>query len=55
MFTEEQFTVFSVAGVHDVESANARFDRMLAVSAAVRWPKQPVIERATGRIVGYTG
>ncbi|MGI9615427.1 MAG: GNAT family N-acetyltransferase [Acidimicrobiales bacterium] len=54
LFTDETFTVFS-GGVHDVESANARFDRMLAVASAVPYAKQPVIERATGAIVGYTG
>ncbi len=53
LFTDETFTVFS--GVHDMESANARFDRMLALADAVPYAKQPVIERATGIIVGYTG
>ena len=54
LFTDEAFTVFS-DGVHDVESANARFDRMLALANVVPYAKQPVIERATGIIVGYTG
>lgn len=54
LFTDEAFTVFS-DGVHDIGSANARFDRMLDLASAVPYAKQPVIERATGVIVGYTG
>ncbi len=54
LFTDEAFTVFS-GGVHDVGSANTRFDRMLALASAVPYAKQPVIERATGVIVGYSG
>ncbi|CAM3372279.1 GNAT family N-acetyltransferase [Occultella aeris] len=54
MFTDEAFTVFS-DGVHDAVSANARFDGMLLLVDAVPYAKQPVIERATGAIVGYTG
>lgn len=53
LFTDEAFTVF--AGVHDVASANVRFEEMLALAAAVPYAKQPVIDRATGDIVGYTG
>ena len=54
LFTDEAFTVFS-DGVHDVESANARFDRMLSLVALVPYAKQPVVVRASGTIVGYTG
>lgn len=54
LFTDEAFTVFS-SGVHDAASANTRFDRMLALSAAVLYAKQPVVERSTDLIVGYTG
>ncbi len=54
LFTDEAFTVFS-DGVHDVGSANARFDRMLSLLDLVPYAKQPVIVRATGTIVGYTG
>lgn len=54
MFTDPEFTVFS-NGVHDVASANTRFDQMLALAAALPFAKQPVIERSTGTIVGYTG
>lgn len=54
LFTDEAFTVFS-GGVHDLESANARFDRMLAIATVVPYGKQPIVERATGTIIGYTG
>lgn|GEM_PF-461856 len=54
LFTDEEFTVFS-SGVHDNDSANARFDRMLAVAHDVPYAKQPIVERATGTIIGYTG
>lgn len=54
LFTDEAFTVFS-DGVHDVESANNRFDRMLGMVGVVAYAKQPVIERTSGAIVGYTG
>ena len=54
LFTDEAFTVFS-DGVHDVASANDRFDGMLALAEAVPYAKQPVIEKDTGTIVGYSG
>jgi RimJ/RimL family protein N-acetyltransferase len=54
LFTDEAFTVFS-DGVHDVESANARFDGMLTLAELVPYAKQPVIVRATDTIIGYTG
>jgi RimJ/RimL family protein N-acetyltransferase len=43
------------AGVLDVQLANSRFDLMLALADAVPYAKQPVIEKTTGIIVGYTG
>lgn len=54
LFTDEAFTVFS-DGVHDVESANVRFDRMLLMVEGVVYAKQPVVERESGTVVGYTG
>lgn len=53
LFTDEAFTVFG--GVHDLDSAHARFDRMLLLAGALPYAKQPVIDRGTGIIVGYTG
>ena len=54
LFTDPDFTVFS-PWVHDVPSAHERFDEMSRMAEAVPYAKQPIIERATGRIVGYTG
>lgn len=54
LFTDEAFTVFS-DDVHDVKSANARFDRMLRMVEVIPYAKQPVIERGSGTIIGYTG
>jgi len=53
LFTDETFTIFGEG--HDVPSANARFDRMLALAELVPFAKQPVIEKSTGLIVGYSG
>ncbi len=53
LFTDASFTVFGAD--HDVASANERFDRMLAMANRVSYAKQPVIERSSGTIVGYTG
>jgi RimJ/RimL family protein N-acetyltransferase len=36
-------------------AAEARFDHMLELSRAIPFAKQPVIERSTALIVGYTG
>jgi RimJ/RimL family protein N-acetyltransferase len=54
LFQDPEFMVFS-DGVHDLDSAHARFDRMLLTAAAIPFAKQPVIERATDTIVGYSG
>lgn len=53
LFTCEAFMIF--AGVLDESQANARFDRMLDVVGEVPYGKQPIIDRATGELVGYTG
>lgn len=53
LFTSDEFMVF--AGVLDAAGANARFDAMLARAQEVSFAKQPVIERASGVIIGYTG
>jgi RimJ/RimL family protein N-acetyltransferase len=54
LFCDDEFMVFS-DGVCTMESANARFDEMLNNGAELPYAKQPVIERATGSIVGYSG
>ncbi len=54
LFCDDEFMVFS-AGTHDQQSANDRFDRMLVRAAEVPFAKQPIIERSTGTILGYSG
>lgn len=54
LFCDEDFMVFSL-GMHTTDTANARFDRMLARAAELSFAKQPVIERSSGVIVGYVG
>jgi RimJ/RimL family protein N-acetyltransferase len=54
LFQDPQFMEFS-AGVHDLASANARFDVMLRTAERVPFAKQPVIERSSGETVGYSG
>jgi RimJ/RimL family protein N-acetyltransferase len=54
LFCDPEFMVFS-DGVHDLASAHRRFDRMVRDAAEVPFAKQPVIERATGVLIGYSG
>jgi RimJ/RimL family protein N-acetyltransferase len=42
-------------GVLTTDEAHRRFDRMLALAAELPFAKQPVVERSTGLIVGYSG
>ena len=42
-------------GVLDEASAQRRFDEMLERAQELPFAKQPVIERATGTLVGYSG
>jgi RimJ/RimL family protein N-acetyltransferase len=53
LFTNEAFMVFS--GVLDVDSANSRFDHMLRMAKVVPYAKQPLVDRTTSVVVGYTG
>ena len=54
LFRDEEFMVFS-DGVHDELSAQRRFDEMLERARELPFAKQPVIECASGTIVGYVG
>ncbi len=54
LFMDAAFTVYS-HGPDDRAGANERFDEMVALASAVPYGKQPVIERSSGNIVGYTG
>ncbi len=53
LFCDDDFMVF--AGTLTEEAANRRFDHMMSVSEEVPFAKQPVVERASGVVVGYTG
>jgi RimJ/RimL family protein N-acetyltransferase len=54
LFGDEEFMVFS-GGALDFEAANRRFDRMLERARELPFAKQPVVERSTGTIIGYSG
>jgi RimJ/RimL family protein N-acetyltransferase len=54
LFGNEEFMVF-YPGVLTKEQARDRFDHMIAVCQAVPFGKQPVVERSSGLVVGYTG
>jgi RimJ/RimL family protein N-acetyltransferase len=54
LFCDDDFMVFS-DGVCTTEAAQARFDEMLRNGTELSYAKQPVIELATDKIVGYSG
>lgn len=54
LFCDPLFMVFS-GGALDEEAANRRFDKMVLLGAELPFAKQPLVERATGRIIGYSG
>jgi RimJ/RimL family protein N-acetyltransferase len=54
LFCDPDFMVFS-AGVHDAESAHARFEQMLLTANQLPFAKQPIVELGTKTIVGYAG
>ena len=54
LFQDDDFMVFS-GGVCSLEAAHARYDVMLHNATEVPFAKQPVIESATGTIIGYSG
>ena len=54
LFSSEDFMVF-YPEVFTEEEATERFDHMMAVCQTVPFGKQPVVERSSGLVVGYTG
>jgi RimJ/RimL family protein N-acetyltransferase len=54
LMCDDEFMVF-FDGARTAEQAHRWFDHMLAVCDEVPFGKQPVIERASGVIVGYVG
>lgn len=55
LFTDPAFMVFFYGGVYDEPAAHERFDAMVERCAELAYAKQAVVERSSGRIVGYTG
>lgn len=54
LFCNDEFMIFSGQALTE-EEAHRRFDHMLAMCAVVPFAKQPIVERASGLVVGYTG
>jgi RimJ/RimL family protein N-acetyltransferase len=54
LFHDDEFMVFYPAVLTEQEASD-RFDHMVAVCQSVPFGKQPVIERSSGLVVGYTG
>ena len=54
LFCSADFMVFYPAVITEQE-AEDRFDHMVAACRTVPFGKQPVVERSSGLIVGYTG
>lgn len=54
LFCDARFMVFS-AGPLTEDAASRRFDHMVSMCESVPFAKQPVVERTSGAVVGYTG
>jgi RimJ/RimL family protein N-acetyltransferase len=54
LFGNDAFMIFSSGALTD-EAADRRFDHMLAMCEMIPFSKQPIVERASGVGVGYTG
>jgi RimJ/RimL family protein N-acetyltransferase len=54
LFRDDDFMVFS-GDVMSEPEAGRRFDRMLARCAELPFAKQPIVERSSGVVIGYTG
>lgn len=54
LFCDDAFMVFSDGAMSELD-ANTRFDRMVTRCAGLSFAKQPVVERSSSSVVGYTG
>jgi len=54
LFGNQDFMVFS-HGVMTEAEANRRFDHMVARCSELSFAKQPIVERSSGVLIGYTG
>ncbi len=53
LFCDDAFMVFAEPLTE--KAAHQRFDHMMSVSDEVPFAKQPIVERASGVVIGYTG
>ena len=53
LLCNDDFMIFGQALTE--EAAHGRFDHMMAMCEVVPFAKQPIVERASGLVVGYTG
>ena len=54
LFRNDAFMAFSSQALTE-ETANTRFDHMLAMSESIPFSKRPIVERTSGVVIGYTG
>jgi RimJ/RimL family protein N-acetyltransferase len=54
LFCDDTFMAFS-GGPLAADQAHARFDGMLARCVELSFAKQPIVERRSGVVIGYTG
>ena len=54
LFCNDAFMIFSSRALTE-EAANRRFDHMLAMCQIIPFSKQPIIERSSAVVIGYTG
>jgi RimJ/RimL family protein N-acetyltransferase len=54
LFCNDEFMTFSGHALNEVE-ASRRFEHMLAMCEVIPFAKQPIVERASGLVVGYAG
>ena len=54
LFCNHDFMIFSAQALTE-EEAHGRFDHMVAMREVVPFAKQPIVERDSGTILGYTG
>lgn len=55
LFCDPAFMVYYWPDALTPEQGNRHFDHMLAVCQAIPFGKQPIVERSSGVILGYTG
>jgi len=54
LFCSDAFMIFSSQALTE-EAADRRFDHMLVMCEIIPFSKQPIVERGSGLVIGYTG